>query len=210
MRSNTQYRIDPSLTVQDMNDYGYMWDGMIPIGRDTAHRLFDRCGVYRIYSDDTEGFVYERSEIDEHASRGGMFGVEVADWVAYLKSDPGNQVAFAKGSKNTVPFGYGEDRFVPYAALVRLDGSVKLTPAYSRDTLDRYLADLARAYPGVEVLDIAPDSEFDSMRGPYNPHGFSKNRRSKNLRLDFGAVEFSDFYYTRRPEQKGYLASRRR
>ena len=43
------------------------------------------CQIYRLYGDDTEGLVLDAKEIKEHAAKGGIFGVEKADWVAELE-----------------------------------------------------------------------------------------------------------------------------
>ena len=39
--------------------------------------------IYRLYGDDTEGLVLDAKEIKEHAAKGGIFGVEKADWVVH-------------------------------------------------------------------------------------------------------------------------------
>ena len=40
------------------------------------------CTVYRLYADDTENMVLNESEICVHAVKGGIFGVQRADWEA--------------------------------------------------------------------------------------------------------------------------------
>ena len=77
---------DPTITVQEMNEYGYKWDGMLPLREEAARRLFENEGVeiYRIYEDNTEGAVLNADEITEHAAQGGIFGVEKEAWQRHL------------------------------------------------------------------------------------------------------------------------------
>ncbi|MBQ3193617.1 MAG: antirestriction protein ArdA, partial [Oscillospiraceae bacterium] len=78
---------DPTITVQEMNEYGYKWDGMLPLQEEAARRLFENEGVeiYRIYEDNTEGAVLNADEITEHAAQGGIFGVEKEAWQRHLE-----------------------------------------------------------------------------------------------------------------------------
>lgn len=86
---------DPTITVQEMNEYGYKWDGMLPLQEDVARRLFENEGVeiYRIYEDNTEGAVLNADEITEHAAQGGIFGVEKEAWQRHLEKPQQEQEA---------------------------------------------------------------------------------------------------------------------
>jgi len=86
---------DPSITVQEMNEYGYKWDGMLPLQEEAARRLFENEGVeiYRIYEDNTEGAVLNADEITEHAAQGGIFGVEKEAWQRHLEKPQQEQEA---------------------------------------------------------------------------------------------------------------------
>ena len=45
---------DPTLSVQDMKDYGYAWAGVLPAGQEAAEKALEKgCDVYRLYSDNT-------------------------------------------------------------------------------------------------------------------------------------------------------------
>ena len=62
---------------------------MLPMREDAAAEVMKSCQIYRLYGDDTEGLVLDAKEIKEHAAKGGIFGVEKADWVAELeKTNP--------------------------------------------------------------------------------------------------------------------------
>ena len=67
-----------------MQDYGYSWDGMFPLQQEAAEHLFTQDGieVFRIYEDGTEGAVTSLTDLQEHAEKGGLFGVEKETWEA--------------------------------------------------------------------------------------------------------------------------------
>lgn len=64
--------------------YGYSWDGMFPLQQEAAERLFTQDGieVFRIYEDGTEGAVTSLNDLQEHAEKDGLFGVEKETWEA--------------------------------------------------------------------------------------------------------------------------------
>ena len=70
--------------IKEMQDYGYSWDGMFPLKQEAAERLFTQDGieVFRIYEDGTEGAVTSLTDLQEHAEKGGLFGVEKETWEA--------------------------------------------------------------------------------------------------------------------------------
>ena len=69
---------DSKVSVSDMNEYGYLSDGILPITRERALEL-DAAGltVYVLHEDNTESMVFDTEEIMEH---GGLFGVEHEEW----------------------------------------------------------------------------------------------------------------------------------
>lgn len=84
---------DDTITVQEMKDYGYTWDGMLPLYVEKALELFESESfggyVYLLYEDDTEGAAYKTSEIRRHNNFGGIFGIEQEDWLSYLEQQKG-------------------------------------------------------------------------------------------------------------------------
>ena len=76
---------DDSISIEGMKQYGYKWGGMLPMREEAAAEVMKSCQIYRLYGDDTEGLVLDAKEIKEHAAKGGIFGVEKADWVAELE-----------------------------------------------------------------------------------------------------------------------------
>ena len=69
---------DSEVSVSDMQEYGYLSDGMLPVTRERALEL-DAAGltVYVLHEDNTESMVFDTEEIMEH---GGLFGVEHEEW----------------------------------------------------------------------------------------------------------------------------------
>jgi hypothetical protein len=70
--------IPNTLTPADMYAYGYAWDGMEPLDRQSALARFDAGReVYLLYDDGTEGAAESREGIEEHD---GIFGAEIPGW----------------------------------------------------------------------------------------------------------------------------------
>mgnify|MGYP003020881897 CR=1 FL=1 len=69
---------DSEVSASDMQEYGYFYDGMLPVTRERALEL-DAAGltVYILHEDNTESMVFDTEEIMEH---GGLFGVEHEEW----------------------------------------------------------------------------------------------------------------------------------
>ena len=69
---------DEQVSTPDMQEYGYAYDGMLPVTRERALEL-DAAGltVYVLHEDNTESMVFDPQEIMEH---GGLFGVDREEW----------------------------------------------------------------------------------------------------------------------------------
>ena len=70
---------DETVTIEDMNDYGYSYEGMLPLSAEKALEMYDNdlAPVYLLWEDNSESMANSRQDIEEHD---GMFGVEVEDW----------------------------------------------------------------------------------------------------------------------------------
>ena len=77
---------DYTVTGEQMHEYGYTWDGMLPIRIRTARVLYG-AGVelYRLGKNDTEGKV-ESGEFEDTDS---LYGVEKPAWQAFIASERG-------------------------------------------------------------------------------------------------------------------------
>ena len=69
---------DEQVSTPDMQEYGYSYDGMLPVTRERALEL-DAAGltVYVLYENNTESMVFDPQEIMDH---GGLFGVDREEW----------------------------------------------------------------------------------------------------------------------------------
>ena len=77
---------DYTVTGEQMHEYGYTWDGMLPVRVRTARTLYG-AGVelYRLGKNDTEGKV-ESGEFEDTES---LYGVEKPAWQAFISSESG-------------------------------------------------------------------------------------------------------------------------
>lgn len=77
---------DYTITGEQMHEYGYTWDGMLPVRIRTARTLYG-AGVelYRLGKNDTEGKV-ESGEFEDTES---LYGVEKPAWQAFISSESG-------------------------------------------------------------------------------------------------------------------------
>ena len=69
---------DEQVSTPDMQEYGYTYDGMLPVTRERALEL-DAAGltIYVLHEDNTESMVFDPQEIMEH---GGLCGVDREEW----------------------------------------------------------------------------------------------------------------------------------
>lgn len=80
---------DPNITQADMRAYGYDYENMLPLEKETAYRLAKEADatIYMLHPDNTESMVIDLAEINDFD---GIFGIEKADWEAvkdnYLKT----------------------------------------------------------------------------------------------------------------------------
>lgn len=83
-----QVDILPDYTVsqEQMHEYGYTWDGMLPVRVRTARVLYGTgVELYRLGKDDTEGKV-ENGDFEDTES---LYGVEKPAWEAFISSEKG-------------------------------------------------------------------------------------------------------------------------
>ncbi len=75
---------DPSITVSDMQEYGYSWDGMLPLKEEAALHLYDKedMQIFLLHEDGSESIPDSTEDIKAHAEKGGIFGVHKEDWNA--------------------------------------------------------------------------------------------------------------------------------
>ena len=77
---------DYTVSQEQMHEYGYTWDGMLPVRVRTARVLYGTgVELYRLGKNDTEGKV-ESGEFEDTES---LYGVEKPAWQAFISSERG-------------------------------------------------------------------------------------------------------------------------
>ncbi len=77
---------DYTVSQEQMHEYGYTWDGMLPVRVRTARVLYGTgVELYRLGKDDTEGKV-ENGDFEDTES---LYGVEKPAWQAFISSERG-------------------------------------------------------------------------------------------------------------------------
>lgn len=88
---------DGMVTVSDMKEYGYLWDRMLPIGKEKALGLYQKgLMVQKLYPNDTETYVQGVEDLQGHD---GMFGVEKGDWEGWRGRNKQQMVEMPKQKK---------------------------------------------------------------------------------------------------------------
>lgn len=73
-----EHKVDPAISTEAMNAYGYIDENMQPLSKDQALELYERdVPVYMLYPDNTEAMAFDAEEI---RSFDGFFGVSREDW----------------------------------------------------------------------------------------------------------------------------------
>ena len=85
---------DYGVTQEDMHGYGYKWDGMLPMQKDTAEMLLKMGVPIRVLNEnDTDNPAPDLAAIEAHT---GLFGVEKPEWFAWLETDKAREYYSAK------------------------------------------------------------------------------------------------------------------
>ena len=64
----------PSITVSDMQEYGYSWDGMLPLKEEAALHLYEKedMQIFLLHEDGSESIPDSPEDIKTHAEKGGI------------------------------------------------------------------------------------------------------------------------------------------
>ena len=69
---------DGMIGLSEMHGYGYTWEEMLPLTKETALELFDSdLAVYQLHKDGSETLIKDKEQIMGHE---GIFGIEKSDW----------------------------------------------------------------------------------------------------------------------------------
>lgn len=74
---------DGMVGLSEMHQYGYSDDGILPVGLERAHELFEEgYEIFALYTDNTEAELDDEGELDTHE---GLFGIEKSVWEKHLE-----------------------------------------------------------------------------------------------------------------------------
>jgi hypothetical protein len=79
---------DPTVSVADMEQYGYYYKGMVPLGGEVAKEYFNqhKFMLFALHPDGSETVVSNEKQMQRHLENGGMFAVDKQDWMKYLEN----------------------------------------------------------------------------------------------------------------------------
>ena len=137
---------DYTVTQEDMHVYGYTWDGMLPVSRRTAYRLWAMgLGVHKLAPDDTDMPVEQYSDLNPHERV--YYGIEKPVWNNYL------------ASKSSIPYLYARKAFCDAASKVANEELSSVDERFTIDfsetnfkermALERHLANIEKPDPNV-------------------------------------------------------------
>jgi hypothetical protein len=86
---NVEILPDPSITVEDMIDYGYSRADVLPLNLHNARRLHrEDLRILFLFEDNTERIceITDLFDGEYHSSLDGIFGIYKGDWYEYLEN----------------------------------------------------------------------------------------------------------------------------
>ncbi len=89
---------DESISMEDMNNYGYHWGGMLPVRNEVAKQLMPTYTVYKLYADSTERLASSFADIEAHAHKEGIFGIPKDEWIGFQEFEIDNALKNAEVS----------------------------------------------------------------------------------------------------------------
>ena len=137
---------DYTVTQEDMHAYGYTWDGMLPVSRRMAYRLWAMgLGVHKLAPDDTDMPVEQYGDLNPHERV--YYGIEKPTWNNYLASE------------SSIPYLYARKAFCDAASKVANEDLSSVDERFTIDfgetnfrermALERYLANKEKPDPNV-------------------------------------------------------------
>lgn len=103
---------DSSMSIESMNEYGYIDDDMLPLAKERAMELFD-CDlpVYMLSADNSAKMVFDMEDIQQHA---GIFGITREEWESLKDSIPGIDTNDAQKNREYTFFSNPADSYAIY------------------------------------------------------------------------------------------------
>ena len=84
-----EYILPDKVSLEEMHEYGYKWDGMLPLTKERALELMDtELQIYKLDTSGAESMLESKEGIQKHD---GLFGVEKEAWISYLNAQSQEQ-----------------------------------------------------------------------------------------------------------------------
>ena len=114
---------DYAVTQEDMHAYGYTWDGMLPMNRRTAYRLWTMgLGVHKLAPNDTDMPVEKYGDLNPHERV--FYGIEKPVWNNYLASE------------SSIPYLYARKAFCDAASKVSNEDMASVDERFTIDFIE--------------------------------------------------------------------------
>ncbi len=137
---------DYEVDIEDMHKYGYVWDGMLPLTRDKAARLWGMgLQVYKLGADNTLQEIEHYGNFGFDTKEKAMFGIEKPVWKRFLESE------------KALPYFAARSQFAESAGVVTSGDMDSIDERFTIDfieanykeraDLDDYLADKPKPKP---------------------------------------------------------------
>lgn len=80
---------DESITKEDMHNYGYSWNGMLPLSYGKAKEFWNKgLPIYHLSSNDSEALIDELKDFEDwNLTPENLFGIEWDVWKEYCKKE---------------------------------------------------------------------------------------------------------------------------
>lgn len=71
-----------SIGISDMHEYGYIWNGMLPLNEDMAQWFYKKgtVQIFCLYKNGSESIIESSEQLKKHAENDGIFGIHKEDW----------------------------------------------------------------------------------------------------------------------------------
>ena len=160
---------DATISVKEIQDYGYSWEGMLPLQQEVAERLFAQdTEIFRIYEDGTEGAVTDLDDLREHAEKGGLFGIEKNTWEALHEYNAMKQQLQESEPTKEALLLYGkEDSYGIYQLARREETRDLHFEPYDRLQATGHMVDKAN-YELIYTAPLTADMTLDSIYEKFN------------------------------------------
>lgn len=193
------YFPDPNVSMDDMYNYGYTYDGMLPVSREKAIELLQNNGIeiFKLYPDNTEVSM-EGSRI-ENDNEEVMYGIEKEAWERHLDRvkdfEKVQDIAFAENilklpENERITEWFGEHNMYETKLNVSSEQIKSKYDEYSK------MVEAYKKIQGVEISNFAIDEDkyvhFTAKAGDYEYDGLycihdpANGPDNKIVSIDYG------------------------